>query len=157
MSRLSSRNLFIRLSMGAALFFSLAIEFSYADTTEIQHFDNESQRQLYYQLVEELRCPKCQNQNIADSNSQIAIDLRNQVARLVRENQNEDQIKEYMVNRYGDFVLYEPPLKRGTLLLWFGPLIMAIVGVLVFVTSVLARRKVKEVEDDMIIEEQDSN
>lgn len=125
----------------ALLFFVNSV---HANPIEGQAFDTEAQRQLYLQLAQELRCPKCQNQNISDSNSQIAIDLRNQVARLVKENQNEEQIKEYMVNRYGDFVLYKPPLKKGTLLLWFGPLIMALLGVLVFVISVLARRKNKE-------------
>lgn len=119
-----------------------------ADDIEIQNFQNESQRQLYYQLVEELRCPRCQNQNLAGSNSQISIDLRNQVARLVRENQNEEQIKQYMVNRYGEFVLYEPPLNKGTLLLWFGPLAMALLGVLIFVVSVLARKKNKDRVDE---------
>lgn len=118
--------------------------------TEIQNFQNEGQRQLYYQLVEELRCPKCQNQNLAGSNSQISIDLRNQVARLVRENQNEEQIKQYMVNRYGEFVLYEPPLNKGTLLLWFGPVAMALLGGLVFVVSVMARKKNKDSVDETI-------
>lgn len=125
----------------AVLFFVNATN---ANSNEAQAFETEAQRQMYLRLTQELRCPKCQNQNIADSNSQIAIDLRNQVARLIKENQGEEQVKDYMVNRYGDFVLYEPPFKKGTLLLWFGPLIMALLGVTVFVVSVLTRRKNKE-------------
>ena len=133
---------------GYGLFLCLSAAVCQAEDAEIQSFANEEQRQLFYTLVEELRCPKCQNQNLAGSNSQIAIDLRNQVARLVRENQSEEQIKEYMVNRYGEFVLYEPPLNEGTWLLWFGPLIMAVIGVLIFIMSVLARKKNKETEAD---------
>ncbi len=115
--------------------------FALASTIEIHEFSEEHQRQLYLHLTQVLRCPRCQNQNIADSNSQIAIDLRNQVARLVKQGQSEEEIKTYMVNRYGEFVLYEPPVNKGTYLLWFGPFVIFALGALVFTFSILKRRK----------------
>lgn len=104
-------------------------------------FDSEQELARYQGLVHELRCPKCQNQNLSDSNSEIAVDLRNQVARMVGEGQSNEQIKEYMVNRYGDFVLYRPPMQKNTLVLWWGPLAMVIVGLGVFLFTVFQRRK----------------
>ncbi|WP_425507016.1 cytochrome c-type biogenesis protein [Teredinibacter haidensis] len=104
-------------------------------------FDSEPQRGRYQVLVQELRCPKCQNQNLSDSNSAIAIDLRNEVARMIRAGQTESEIKDYMVNRYGDFVLYRPPVQKNTLVLWWAPVIMLGVGVLVFATILVRRRR----------------
>ena len=76
----------------------------------------------------ELRCLVCQNQTIADSHAELAIDLRNQVRDKLRQGMSEQEIKDYMVARYGDFVLYRPLMKRSTLLLWFGPLLLLIVA-----------------------------
>lgn len=104
-------------------------------------FDTEAERERYQGLVHELRCPKCQNQNLSDSNSEIAVDLRDQVARMVHDGQSNEQIKEYMVNRYGDFVLYRPPVQNNTLVLWWGPLAMLVAGASIFLVTVLKRRK----------------
>ncbi|HZP86910.1 MAG TPA: cytochrome c-type biogenesis protein [Burkholderiales bacterium] len=91
-------------------------------------------------LADELRCLVCQNQTIADSQAGLAIDLRNQIREKMQQGSSDEQIRDYMVARYGDFVLYRPPLKATTWLLWFGPLGLAGVGVLVLFT-VLRRRK----------------
>jgi len=72
-------------------------------------------------LAEELRCLVCQNQTIADSHAELAIDLKNQIREKLKAGMSEEQITQYMVARYGDFVLYRPPVKATTVLLWFGP------------------------------------
>ena len=80
------------------------------------------------QLSAELRCLVCQNQSLADSNADLAIDLKNQVRSQLRAGKSEAQIREYMVARYGDFVLYDPPFKSSTLLLWAGPFALLLLG-----------------------------
>ena len=87
----------------------------------------------------ELRCLVCQNQTIADSNADLAVDLRNQVRDMLRQGQSEQQIIDYMTARYGDFVLYRPPVKGTTFLLWFGPMVLLVAG-LVTLVLVLRRR-----------------
>ena len=87
----------------------------------------------------ELRCLVCQNQTIADSNAELAVDLRNQVRDMLRRGDSEAQVYRYMTARYGDFVLYRPPLKPSTALLWFGPALLG-VGGLVALVVVLRRR-----------------
>jgi cytochrome c-type biogenesis protein CcmH len=77
-------------------------------------------------LAEELRCLVCQNQSLADSNADLAIDLKNQVREKIKQGMTDQQIVAYMVERYGDFVLYRPPVKATTFLLWFGPLLLLI-------------------------------
>jgi len=87
------------------------------------------------QLASELRCLQCQNQTLADSNAPLAVDLRQQIRELLAKGQSDEQIKQYLVARYGDFVLYRPPLKSNTLLLWFGPALVLLAGlVALFVT-----------------------
>jgi cytochrome c-type biogenesis protein CcmH len=87
----------------------------------------------------ELRCLVCQNQTIADSHAELAIDLRNQVRDMLRKGQSQEQIVAYMTARYGDFVLYRPPLKESTAMLWFGPALLLLGGVAGLVV-VLRRR-----------------
>ena len=87
----------------------------------------------------ELRCLVCQNQTIADSNADLAVDLRNQVRDMLRQGQSEQQIIDYMTARYGDFVLYRPPVKSSTFLLWFGPMVLMVAGLATLVL-VLRRR-----------------
>ena len=94
-------------------------------------------------LAEELRCLVCQNQTIADSNAPLALDLRNQIRAQVAQGRTDDQIRAYMVERYGDFVLYKPPLKASTLVLWLGPLALLTLGAGIFWT-VVARRRPKQ-------------
>ena len=91
------------------------------------------------ELTSELRCLVCQNQTIADSHADLAIDLRNQVREMLRRGDSREQVLEYMTARYGDFVLYRPPLKQSTMLLWFGPALLLVGGLAVLVV-VLRRR-----------------
>jgi len=89
----------------------------------------------------ELRCLVCQNQTIADSHAELAIDLRNQVREKLRQGMSEQEIKDYMVARYGDFVLYRPLMKRSTWLLWFGPFLLLILAFGVLIVKLRQRRK----------------
>lgn len=104
-------------------------------------FKDEGERQRFRQLTEELRCPKCQNQNIADSNAPIATDLRREIYRLFAEGKSNAEIAEFLVDRYGDFVLYNPPLSSKTLLLWYGPAGLLGLGVLTLGVIVWRRRR----------------
>ena len=91
---------------------------------DVYQFDDEDKSNRFKVLTEELRCPKCQNQNIADSNAEIAKDLRNKLQQMLDANKTDDEIVQYMVDRYGDFVLYEPRVGPQTYLLWFGPFLL---------------------------------
>jgi cytochrome c-type biogenesis protein CcmH len=84
-------------------------------------FAKEGDRERFRELTKELRCPKCQNQDIADSNAPIAADLRKEIFRMLGEGKDNQQIIDFMVDRYGDFVRYKPALNAKTALLWFGP------------------------------------
>ena len=110
-------------------------------------FDTPEQEATYTQLIEELRCLVCQNQNLADSNAELAIDLRRQVKEMVSAGSDRDQIADYMVDRYGDFVLYRPPVKGSTWFLWFGPLLLFFVAAL-SLAVVIRRRSAGEAETE---------
>ena len=92
--------------------------------SEVFQFDHGEQRSLYQELILELRCLVCQNQNIADSNAELAQDLRKKTYEMILAGKTRDEIVEFMVNRYGDFVLYKPPLKANTIFLWLSPFIL---------------------------------
>ena len=98
-------------------------------------------------LSEELRCLVCQNQTIADSNAELAVDLRNQVREQMRQGRSDDAIRHYMVERYGDFILYRPPVKASTALLWFGPLVLVVGGIGGLALYVRQRRRLA-LDDD---------
>lgn len=102
----------------------------FRDTAEEQHF---------HALTSELRCVMCQNQSLADSNAQIAHDLRREVLTLMREGRSDEDIREFLVARYGEFVLYRPRMSARTWLLWLGPLLFALVGGVVILRIVRAR------------------
>lgn len=107
---------------------------------DIRDFQTTEQQQRYQVLIAELRCPKCQNQNLAGSDSPIAKDLRQELYRLLTEGESDKGIKQFMVARYGDYVLYRPKVQSNTLVLWFGPLAMAVVAFLVIIL-VLRRQR----------------
>jgi cytochrome c-type biogenesis protein CcmH len=106
---------------------------------ETYEFNNETDRNRFRQLSEELRCPKCQNQNLAGSNSAIAKDLKNELYRMVTAGQSTEQITTFMVERYGDFVLYKPKVNSMTYVLWYGP--FALLGFGALVVLLLTRKK----------------
>jgi cytochrome c-type biogenesis protein CcmH len=93
------------------------------------------------QLAEQLRCLVCQNQSLADSNAELALDLRRQIREQIAQGRSNDEIVDFMVSRYGDFVLYRPPLKASTWLLWFGPPLVLLVGFVMLMRYVRERRK----------------
>jgi cytochrome c-type biogenesis protein CcmH len=103
-------------------------------------FRDDAERARYAQLTKELRCPKCQNQDIADSNAPIAADLRKEIFRMLGEGRSNQQIIDFMVDRYGDFVRYKPALSAKTWLLWFGPVGLLVGGLIVIAVIVVRRR-----------------
>lgn len=102
-------------------------------------FDDESQRERYRHFIEEMRCPKCQNQNLAGSDAPIAQDLRRELHRLLIEGRSDREIVDFMVARYGAFILYDPPFDKKTALLWLAPLGFLTVGGLALLVT--ARRR----------------
>lgn len=96
---------------------------------ESREFSDPGEQARYLKFTAELRCPKCQNQNLADSNAPIAADLRDQLYRLLREGRTDEEIVDFMVQRYGDYVLYKPRIEPRTWLLWGGPFAMLLAGI----------------------------
>jgi len=107
---------------------------------EVYEFSGADQEQQFYDLIDELRCPKCQNQNIADSNAPLARDLKKRVYSLVGEGKTNDEITGYLVERYGDFISYRPPFRPDTFLLWFGPALLMMLALSVVLLRVRAGR-----------------
>jgi cytochrome c-type biogenesis protein CcmH len=96
---------------------------------EYYHFETALAQQNFDHLTTELRCLVCQNQNLAESNAPLANDLRKQIYDQIHRGQSNQQIIDYLVSRYGDFILYKPPVNAATLGLWFGPLLLLIAGI----------------------------
>jgi cytochrome c-type biogenesis protein CcmH len=111
----------------------LASGFSFAENLEMEN--------RVRSLEEKLRCLVCQNQTLADSNAELAADLRKQVRDQIAAGKSDAQIVDYLVQRYGDFVLYEPPFKATTVLLWVGPFVLLATAVLVLVRTLRRRRR----------------
>ncbi|HSH41605.1 MAG TPA: cytochrome c-type biogenesis protein [Arenicellales bacterium] len=107
---------------------------------EARSFDDPARQELYEEIIDELRCLVCQNQNLAASNADLAKDLRRQTYEMIQQGADKQEILDYMTDRYGDFVLYRPPVKSTTLLLWLGPGLLLATG-LVIVTLVARRRR----------------
>ncbi|WP_260680458.1 cytochrome c-type biogenesis protein [Thalassotalea sp. PS06] len=99
-----------------------------AGPIDTYQFPDEVTKKRFQQLVYELRCPKCQNQNLADSNSMIAVDLRKQIYDMLMDGRSDMEIVNFMVERYGDYVLYKPKVTAATYLLWYGPIVFIIIG-----------------------------
>ncbi|WP_154223187.1 cytochrome c-type biogenesis protein [Marinicella rhabdoformis] len=118
----------LSLCLGLTLFCGSAL------AIEVYPFENEAQEALYQDVTKELRCLVCQNQNLADSDAGLATDLKDKVAAFVMEGKSKDEITQYMIDRYGEFVSYEPPLNASTLFLWLSPLVLLLIGggILVF-------------------------
>ncbi len=116
---------------------------------EIRNFDNKEQEVLYNQLMFELRCLVCQNENLAASNADLAKDLRDEVYEMITvKNLGETEVKSFLVARYGDFVLYKPPVKKSTWLLWFGPFIMLAIGLFILLAVTRKNKKTDDVKLD---------
>lgn len=111
-------------------------------------FSTQAERDRYRTLVEELRCPKCQNQNIADSDAPIAMDMRDEIFKKLEEGQSNEEIVGFLVARYGDFVRYKPPVNKSTLILWYGPAALLVIGFLMVAVIVLRRRSLRAGKDE---------
>ncbi|HET8709813.1 MAG TPA: cytochrome c-type biogenesis protein [Spongiibacteraceae bacterium] len=116
-------------------------------------FDSEAQRERYQHFIEDMRCPKCQNQNLAGSDAPIAQDLRHELQRLLKDGKSDREITDYMVSRYGEFILYEPPFDKKTAALWLAPIAFVLVGLAVLV-SVARRRAATKVATELTPAEQ---
>ncbi|MBM7334211.1 MAG: cytochrome c-type biogenesis protein [Alcanivorax sp.] len=115
---------------------------------DLYQFDNTEQQDRFHRLTEELRCPKCQNQSIADSDAEIARDMRERTARMIREGRSDQEVVNFFVDRYGDFVSYRPPVNERTVILWMGPLGLLLLGVLAIVLLVRRASRRAELEED---------
>ncbi|HAG93000.1 MAG: cytochrome c-type biogenesis protein CcmH [Pseudomonadales bacterium] len=114
--------------MKRCLLLALLISWSAYATIDAYEFDDYDEEQRFRVLIDELRCPKCQNQNIADSNAGLAKDIKDRAYRLINEGKSNAEITDYMVERYGDFITYRPPLKPSTWFLWFGPFALTLLA-----------------------------
>ncbi|AVT58411.1 MULTISPECIES: cytochrome c-type biogenesis protein [Pectobacterium] len=123
---------------------ALLLSFSVLASSEVLRFDNDTQEQQFRELTMQLRCPKCQNNSIADSNSMIASDMRQKVYELMQQGQTKEQVVDYMVDRYGYFVTYEPPITPFTVLLWLLPALFLAVGSWVIIRRARRIRSAKE-------------
>ena len=117
--------------------------FAAIDTYE---FKDDATRERFKHLTFELRCPKCQNQNLQDSNSPIASDLRNEVYKMLQDGNADSEIVDFMVARYGEFVLYRPPVNETTYVLWYGPFGLVAIGIVV-VLIISRKRKRSDVAE----------
>lgn len=113
---------------------------------EFRQFERSELEARYNVLIDELRCLVCQNQNLKDSNSELAKDMRDKVYQMISEGKSNQQIADFMVARYGDFVLYKPPFKTITLLLWLGPLIFFLIAMTVLFKIIRQRSQAGSVE-----------
>lgn len=104
-------------------------------------YTNDAERERFQALTRELRCPKCQNQDLAESNAPIAADLRGEIHRLMNEGKSDEQIINYLVARYGEFVMYRPPVEQRTWLLWYGPAAFLILGFCIILIIVRRRQQ----------------
>ncbi len=135
------------------LLFGLTL--AYAVKIEFHDFANKEQEHLYLQLIAELRCVKCQNQNLAESNAELAKDMRDKAyAMIIKGGTREDVIK-YMTDRYGDFVLYNPPLKSKTWLLWFGPAVLLIFSLFYLLRRIRHQQQEVSAKEAMSDEQRD--
>ena len=122
----------------------LLIQSSYAETIEAKEFTSFEQEKRYQGLIEDIRCPVCQGQSIGDSNSGLAIDLREQVRKMIINDSTNDEIYSFMVQRYGDFVIFKPPIKPATYMLWFAPFLFLFICLFILFRSISSRPKIEK-------------
>ena len=120
-----------------ALIFLLISVNAIAEMVDTFEFHNQADRTRAVELAKSLRCPQCQNNNIADSNATIATDMRAKTLELLKQGKNKDEVVEYMVERYGNFVTYDPPLTPATIFLWILPILLILSGI----SLILMRKK----------------
>jgi cytochrome c-type biogenesis protein CcmH len=137
--------MFIAASLCLTLFSGFTLSMSaLASPVETFEFDNEVDKIRFQALSKELRCPKCQNQNLADSNSTVAIALRLELYNMIKDGRADSEIVTFMVGRYGEFVLYKPRVSGLTYVLWFGPILFILIGIVVVIVMVKRKPEKKE-------------
>ena len=134
------QRLTILFGMTLALFYS-GYTLSQASSAAPPVSDNPALEKKVLEVSNELRCLVCQNQTIADSNADLAVDLKNQVRKQLSEGRSKDEILKYMTERYGDFVLYKPPFNAATLMLWVGPFLLMLLGLVLLVRQIKQRKR----------------
>ena len=117
------------------------MNFVNAESIEANKFINADQENRYKNLVAEIRCPVCQGQSIGGSNAGLAKDLRQKVRQMIVSNQSNDQIREFMVERYGDFVVFKPPVNKSTYILWYAPFLFLGFAIYMFIKTISRKKK----------------
>jgi len=143
------------MSRLAAILVAVVIALPASAIDSGQAFDDPAQQQRYERLIRELRCLVCQNQSIADSNATLAADLRREVRDMIEAGRGDDEIRAFMTERYGDFVLYEPPMAPRTWLLWLAPALLLLGGIGVTGVVVLRRARAAKANPAALEEEPD--
>jgi cytochrome c-type biogenesis protein CcmH len=118
----------------------LLIQGAFAESIEVKDFENSSQESRYLDLIDNIRCPVCQGQSIGGSNSGLAKDLREQVRKMILNDKSDDDIYLFMIERYGDFVIFKPPINWKTYLLWFTPLIFLVLCFIYLIRIISKKR-----------------
>ena len=118
----------------------LLIQGVFAESIEVKDFENSSQESRYLDLIDNIRCPVCQGQSIGGSNSGLAKDLREQVRKMILNDKSDDDIYLFMIERYGDFVIFKPPINLKTYLLWFTPLIFLVLCFIYLIRIISKKR-----------------
>jgi cytochrome c-type biogenesis protein CcmH len=118
----------------------LLIQGAFAESIEVNDFENSSQESRYLDLIDNIRCPVCQGQSIGGSNSGLAKDLREQVRKMILNDKSDDDIYLFMIERYGDFVIFKPPINWKTYLLWFTPLIFLVLCFIYLIRIISKKR-----------------
>jgi len=108
---------------------------------EVHEFANDLERKRYQSFIEEMRCPKCQNQNLAGSDSPISIDLRRELYEMIKLDKSDKEITDFMVERYGDYILYRPRVTPATYVLWGAPVALLVIGIVVVILILRRRRR----------------
>ena len=120
----------------------LLIQTTFSENIEAKDFESPDQERRYHALIEDIRCPVCQGQSISGSNSSLAKDLREQVRQMILSNKSNKQIYQFMVDRYGDFVIFKPPLNWKTYLLWFAPLVFLVFCFIYLIRSTRVKNEI---------------
>ena len=125
------------ISLGLTLLMTMSV--AHAVNLQTYTFESAEKEALFRELISEIRCPKCQNQTIADSDAPLAKDLRDRTYLMVQEGATKQEVVDYMVARYGDFAYYRPPVRTSTIVLWLGPLLVILAGAGVILWRVRSR------------------
>ena len=129
----------------------LLIQGAFAESIEVNDFEYSSQESRYINLIDNIRCPVCQGQSIGGSNSGLAKDLREQVRKMILNDKSDDDIYLFMIERYGDFVIFKPPINWKTYLLWFTPLIFLVLC-FIYLIRIISKKRDFSVKSSVEIE-----